>query len=67
MCIRDSNWWVGMLGAAMLVVAGVWLPGASGAEDTLAAIERIWEPDGSRSAPAVTLTRRRAAESEHAR
>ncbi len=43
-----TSWVVGLVGAGVLVGAGMALPGAPAAEDSLEAIRGIWEPGGTR-------------------
>ncbi|MEM6289801.1 MAG: hypothetical protein AAGA54_01005 [Myxococcota bacterium] len=43
-----TSWVLGVVGACVLVGAGMLVPGAPAAEDSLAAIRGIWEPGGTR-------------------
>lgn len=57
---QRRNWLAGLLGTALLLGLGLSLPGAPGADDTLSAVQRIWEPGGPRESSAVSLTPSRA-------
>ncbi len=52
---QRRNWWLGIAGVALLLFSGLSLPGAPGAEDTLAAVERVWEPQGPLAPRVVPL------------
>lgn len=53
--LQRRGWLLGVVGAVALVVGGLLLPSAAGAQNTFASVRRIWEPWGEEVPRVVDL------------